>query len=341
MEEEMEKELKLKSQKVEEMERIEVEISESRGDGKGIKVEISESREMENELKLKSEKVEEMEKEFTSTRKELERCMSEAQKERETFEGELAKRDAKLAALTSQARADSDLSLQSSSDLRAAEEKLRAAMAEIEALKKGAAKVEVSHAMKMKQLRDELEATHAASMDAVRVAEKAPTEQMSASRAATREARKLCVSLQSQVDEAAAASSQLKAELERSVAALAEARKEVSTKASLVEQVTAQLGSLIASGEEFQTSARAREGELHKQIANLRKGREQDRAAYHTAVEACEAWKERALSSSSSSSSPSSSSVGKKRTKLPPVAYNPKGKLDKRPGRKTVMPGPS
>ena len=58
---------------------------------------------------------------------------------------------------TSQARADSDLSLQSSSDLRAAEEKLRAAMAEIEALKKGSAKVEVSHAMKMKQLRDELE----------------------------------------------------------------------------------------------------------------------------------------------------------------------------------------
>ena len=129
---------------------------------------------------------------------------------------------------------------------------------------------------------------------------------------------------------AAATTSQLKAELERCVASLAEARNDVATKASLVDQVTAQLGSLIASGEEFQSSARARESKLKSQIANLRAGREQDRAAYATAVKACEAWKQRAMTKD-----------GQKRTKLPPVAYDPKAKLAKRPGRKTVVAGPS
>ena len=86
---------------------------------------------------------------------------------------------------------------------------------------------------------------------------------------------------------------------------------ELSTLESTIETLSTQLGSLVDSGEAFEENAQKREDNLMHQIKRLRRGRQKDREAYKTAVEANNAWKIRAENAESMVANKKASSIGK------------------------------
>jgi len=66
-----------------------------------------------------------------------------------------------------------------------------------------------------------------------------------------------------------------------------------------IETLSNQLGSLVDSGEAFESNAQKREDNLMQQIQVLRRGRKKDRVAYKTAVDSSNAWRVRAESAES------------------------------------------
>jgi hypothetical protein len=70
--------------------------------------------------------------------------------------------------------------------------------------------------------------------------------------------------------------------------------RDMQTLENTIETLTNQLSSLVESGESFETNAQRREENLMGQIKRLRHGREKDREAYATAVDASNVWKTRA-----------------------------------------------
>jgi hypothetical protein len=73
-----------------------------------------------------------------------------------------------------------------------------------------------------------------------------------------------------------------------------ESTKTVSILEETMETLSNQLGSLVDSGEAFESNAQKREDNLMQQIQVLRRGRKKDREAYKTAVDSSNAWKLRA-----------------------------------------------
>jgi chromosome segregation ATPase len=150
--------------------------------------------------------------------------------------------------------------------------------------------------------------------------------------------RRLAESLQQQLDESITSQTHMKNELERERTNLSCAEQErdehlaslkatklkvtelehelqnetetMMTLESTIETLSTQLGSLVDSGEAFEANSQKREDNLMNQIQRLRRGRQKDREAYKTAVEASNAWRVRAENAESMLANRKSSSVG-------------------------------